>query len=218
MRHFIPGLAERMAWEMNYIGRPVPLINAGSGRDQHPTQALFDIYTLHRSFEREGGIDGRIIVMVGDLKRGRTVRSLSYLLTKYEKITIWFVSPPELQMEDDIKDYLRENGVRFEETDDLEKIIPEADVVYMTRIQKEWDKENESSEVDYSRYYFKVEYLDILGPNSAIMHPLPRVEEIPQEVDKDRRAVYWRQVRNGMHIRTALIAIIFGKDREILDY
>lgn len=213
MRTRQEGLAEKMAWMMNFIGRPVPVINAGSGKDQHPTQALLDIYTLHRSFENYGGIDGISIAMVGDLLRGRTVRSLSYLMTRYEGVKIYFVAPPELQMAEDIKEYLREHGLSFEERDNLQEVIPLVDAVYMTRIQKEWDKEGESSEIDYSRYYFQPEYLKLLKPNAVILHPLPRGAEIPPEVDNDKRAMYWRQERNGMWIRVALIAMIFGKDK-----
>ena len=198
MRHHLKDFAEKMAWMMNSIGRPVPIINAGSGKDQHPTQALLDIYTLYRSFENYGGIDGISIAMVGDLLRGRTVRSLSYLLKNYGKVKIYFVAPPELQIADDLKDYLREHEVLFEERDDLAEVIPLVDAVYMTRIQDEWDKGGESSEIDYGRYCFKPEYLKFLKPNAVILHPLPRRTEIPLEIDDDRRAMYWRQTRNGM--------------------
>lgn len=218
MRHFRKGLAEKMAWKMNFIGRPVPIINGGSGRDQHPTQALLDVYTLWRSFENYGGIDGISIVMAGDLRRGRTVRSLSYLMTRYERVKIYFVAPPELQMADDIKDYLREHGVCFKESDNLKKIIPLVDAIYMTRIQDEYDEKGESSKIDYSRFHFGTEYLKTLKSNAVILHPLPRRKEIPEEVDEDKRAMYWRQVRNGMWARAALIATIFKKDKEIMDY
>lgn len=218
MRHRSEGLAEKMAWLMNWIARPVPIINAGSGRDQHPTQALLDIYTLHRSFENYGGIDGKSIAMVGDLLRGRTVRSLSYLLKEYKDVKIYFVAPQELRMADDLKDYLREKSIYFEESDNLREVIPLVDAIYMTRIQSEHDKNGESAKIDYSRFYFKTEYLNLLKPNAVILHPFPRRGEIPVEVDDSKSAMYWRQIRNGMWARTALIAKIFRKDKEILDY
>jgi len=218
MRHHLKDFAEKMAWMMNFIGRPVPIINAGSGKDQHPTQALLDIYTLHRSFENYGGIDGISIAMTGDLLRGRTVRSLSYLLKNYKGVKIYFIASPELQIADDLKDYLKKHGVFFEERDNLAEVIPLVDAVYMTRIQDEWDQGGESSKTDYSRFYFKPEYLKLLKPNAVILHPLPRRAEIPLEVDNDKRAMYWRQTRNGMWIRAALIAIIFKRDKEIIDY
>jgi aspartate carbamoyltransferase catalytic subunit len=217
MRYPEAGFAERIALLLNDIGRPVPVINAGSGKDQHPTQALLDIYTLYRSFENYGGIDGKNIVFVGDLKRGRTVRSLAYLMRNYEDVTCYFVAPPALQMEDDLKEYLNEEGVAFEESNDLEKVIPLADAVYMTRIQDEYDEAGESKTVDYSGFQFKEEYLDILPSNGVIMHPLPRRNEIPLSVDRDKRAMYWRQARNGMWIRTALVAYIFRLEDKILD-
>lgn len=218
MRHPQAGFAERIAFLLNQISRPVPVINAGSGKDQHPTQALLDIYTLHRSFENYGGIDGKRIAFVGDLKRGRTVRSLAYLLRNYQGVKLYFVSPPELRMEEDLKAYLREHQVAFEETDKLQEVIPHVDAVYMTRIQDEYDEAGESRRIDYSAFHFKKEYLKILPPNAIIMHPLPRRAELPPEIDEDKRAIYWRQVRNGMWVRVSLIATIFRKDDEIRAY
>lgn len=218
MRHPQAGFAERIAFLLNQIGRPVPVINAGSGKDQHPTQALLDIYTLHRSFENYGGIDGKKIAFVGDLLRGRTVRSLVYLLRNYDGVKLYFVAPKGLQMGEDLKEYMSEQKVAFEEGEDLGKVIPLADAVYMTRIQDEYDEAGESKRIDYSRYHFKKEYLDILHPNAIIMHPLPRRGEIPVEIDEDRRAIYWRQVRNGMWVRVALVAKIMRKDTDIMEY
>jgi aspartate carbamoyltransferase catalytic subunit len=218
MRHVQERFAEKVAWLLNQTGRPVSVINAGSGKDQHPTQALLDIYTLHRSFENYGGIDGKAIAMVGDLLRGRTVRSLSYLLKNYDGVKIYFVAPRGLQMDKDLKAYLRENDVEFEESDDLEEVIPLVDAIYMTRIQDEYDEGDESKEIDYSKFHFRTDHLKILKPNAIIMHPLPRRAEINTEVDQDRRAMYWRQVRNGMWVRVALIAKIFNADKEIMGY
>jgi len=219
MRSQESGLAERMAWVLSHADRPVPIINAGSGRDQHPTQALLDIYTLQRSFEHQGGIDGKTIVFVGDLLRGRTVRSLSSVLTNYEGVRQIFAAPEAFQVSDDITAMLEARGAEFEKTASFEKVIPLADAIYMTRVQDEWDAvKGESSGVDVSAYCFTAAHLDALKPNAIIMHPLPRRGEISVEVDGDPRAMYWRQMRNGMWIRTALIAQIFERDGEIRDY
>jgi aspartate carbamoyltransferase catalytic subunit len=218
MRHVQERFAEKMAWLLNQTGRPVSVINAGSGRDQHPTQALLDIYTLHRSFENFGSIDGKVIAMAGDLLRGRTVRSLSYLLKNYDGVKIYFVAPRDLQMGKDLKDYLRENDVDFQESENLDEVIPLVDAIYMTRIQDEYDRGGESKKIDYSKFHLTAEHLKLLKPNAIIMHPLPRRAEISPEVDQDRRAMYWRQVRNGMWVRVALIAKIFLVDKEIMGY
>lgn len=214
MRHPAPGFVEKTAWVMNRAKRPVPVVSGGSGKDQHPTQALLDVYTLARSLP--GGVDGKTIVMVGDLKRGRTVRSLSYLMKNYRGVKLVFVSPPELRMESDILDFLRRHRIPFREADDLRAVLPEADAIYMTRIQDEHDVAQESSSVDYERFHFKAEHLKLLKPECAILHPLPRRHEIEPSVDDDERAVYWRQERNGMWIRAALLAYIFKADGAVL--
>lgn len=219
MRSEIGGLAERMAWALSNSERPIPIINAGSGKDQHPTQALLDIYTLQRSFENSGGIDGKHIVFVGDLARGRTVRSLSMLLTNYEDIKITFVAPNQLQATPDIQELLDKKGVAYSLSDNLRSIIPQADAIYMTRIQDEWDTTSgESAKIDTSNFCFGLKELDLLKSTAVIMHPLPRRNEISKDIDSDPRAVYWRQMRNGMWIRAALIAAIFDCDQDIQDY
>jgi len=179
---------------------------------------LLDIYTLHRSFENYGGIDGKAIAMVGDLLRGRTARSLSYFLKNYDGVRVYFVAPRDLQIGQDLKDYLRENDVDFEESENLDEIIPLVDAIYMTRIQDEYDQRGESKKINYSKFHFTGDHLKLLKPNAIIMHPLPRRAEISPEVDQDRRAMYWRQVRNGMWVRVALIAKIFLADTEIMSY
>ncbi len=213
MRHPAPGSAERTSWLLNRTNRPIPVLNAGSGKDQHPTQALLDIYTLHRQFN--GNIDGKRIVMVGDLKRGRTVRSLSYLMKNYKNITIDFVSPKEFKMESDILNFLEKHNIPYTETEDFTSVMPTADAIYMTRIQDEHDASGESKKVDYSPFYFKEEHLKMIKPSCILLHPLPRRFEIDAKVDKDERAVYWRQERNGMWIRAALIAYTFGVEDQI---
>lgn len=215
MRHHEPGFVERASWGLNGTPRPLPVINAGSGADQHPTQALLDIYTLNRYLP--GGLDGKRIVMVGDLKRGRTVRSLSYLMKNYNGVRLSFVAPEAFRMQPDILDFLDRHGIPHDETDDLLSAVKNADAVYMTRIQDEYDQTaGESKKVDYSPFHFTEKHLEKLPEKGIILHPLPRREEISTEIDEDPRAVYWRQERNGMWIRAALIAAIFGLEDEIL--
>lgn len=219
MRHPVGGFADRIAWMLSHTDRPVPVVNAGSGKDQHPTQALLDIYTLQRSLEvRRGGLEGARIAFVGDLARGRTVRSLSLLLRHFPGVHQVFVAPESLQIGSDITARLDEAGMRYECTDDFERIIPQVDAIYMTRIQDEWDAESERGRVDIRGFYFRAEHLKILQPHAIIMHPLPRRQEIAPEVDSDPRAKYWRQVRNGMWVRAVLIAMIFDRDQEIDRY
>lgn len=217
MRMKEDGFVEKAAWHLNSeTNRPVPIINAGSGTDQHPTQALLDIYTMTRLLE--GGIDGKNIVMVGDLKRGRTVRSLSYLMKNYKDVHLTYVSPEEFRMGLDILEFLRKQNIPYTETYDFLSAIKDADVIYMTRIQDEYDKNGESKKIDYSQYYFKPAHLQVIKPSCIIMHPLPRRDEIDPRVDRDERAVYWRQERNGMWIRAALIAYIFKVDSLIMEF
>lgn len=219
MRSEIQGFAERIAWLLANTDRPVPIVNAGSGKDQHPTQALLDIYTLQRSFEKTGGVQGKTIMFVGDLARGRTVRSLAYLLTNYPDVRQMFVAPQQLQVGRDILDQLDAAGVTYDVSTDFEAAIPAADAIYMTRIQDEWDDEpGESEKIDTGQYCFKARHLDRLRRSAVIMHPLPRRDEIETAVDSDPRAVYWRQVRNGMWIRVALIAAVFKRHDEIRNY
>lgn len=217
MRHPSEGYSERASFVLNSTRRPIPIINAGSGKDQHPTQALLDIYTLRKSFEKIGGLDNKTIMMVGDLKRGRTVRSLSYLLANFSDIKLIFSSPKAFRMESDIKSYLSKKGVQYIETEEFDECMPEADAIYMTRIQDEYDTQGESKDIPVEKYFFTTRHLEYLKSTSIVMHPLPRRKEIAEEVDKDPRAMYWRQVRNGMWTRSALIAYIFEMDKKILD-
>ena len=211
------GLAEKMAWELSNSSRPIPILNAGSGKDQHPTQALLDIYTLLRSFENKGGLKNRTVTFCGDLMRGRTVRSLSYLLTNFENIRQVFVAPPQLQVPDDVTAILQEKGVEFTKSDNLREAVTLSDAVYMTRIQDEWDEsKGESAKIDTSRFKFGAEELKLLPADGIIMHPLPRRDEIATCCDHDPRAMYWRQMRNGMWIRSALIAMTFGFENQIM--
>ncbi|MDZ8117196.1 aspartate carbamoyltransferase [Pontiella agarivorans] len=218
MRHPVGGFAERVAWMMAHTKREIPILNAGSGADQHPTQALLDIYTLQRSFEKIGGIDGKHVAFVGDLARGRTVRSLAWLLTLYKDMTLYFIAPDSLQIGQDILDQLDEAGTKYVVTEDFESVMPKADAIYMTRIQDEWDVDGDGSTTEASDYYIGAEHMDIIKDTTVILHPLPRRQEISTEIDNDPRAVYWRQMRNGMWIRAALILKTFGREDEVNRY
>ena len=204
MRHNEPGSAE-IAAEVS----SVPVINAGDGSGQHPTQALLDLYTIKDSFST---IDNLTFAMVGDLKYGRTVRSLSYLLTKYNNIKIYYVSPVVCKMDQDIKDYLTANSVEWEEVSSLEKVLPLVDCVYMTRIQKERFHDPKDYENAAGKYILDMEKVSLMQEKSIIMHPLPRVDEISKEVDKNHRAQYFNQARNGLYVRMALLYLLLRND------
>jgi aspartate carbamoyltransferase catalytic subunit len=206
MRHNEPGSAKRASEASS-----VPVINAGDGSGQHPTQALLDLYTIKDCFPT---IDGLSIAMVGDLKYGRTVRSLSYLLTKYDNITIYFVSPSVCRMDDDLKDYLTANNVEWQEEDSLEKVLPLVDCVYMTRIQKERFNDLEDYQRASGKYILGLDQVKLMKGKSIIMHPLPRVDEISREVDDDPRAKYFEQAENGIYIRMALLFLLLGNDQK----
>lgn len=217
MRTREPGRAAQAARLMDTIARPIPVINAGSGSDQHPTQALLDIYTLEHGFASRGGIDGKVIGMMGDLKRGRTVRSLCYLIKNYFDVRLVFVAPKQFAMEDDVKSHLEEHGIPFTETERLEEVLPTLDALYVTRMQTEWDSANESRAVELERFSVGSKELAMLKPEALIMHPLPRGPEIDPAVDADPRAMYWRQERNGMWMRVAVLAKIFRLESRIRD-
>jgi len=185
----------------------VPIINAGDGPGQHPTQALVDIYTIKKELKR---IDGISIAMVGDLARGRTVRSLSYLLGKFSDIKIYFVAPEAVKMRDDIKEYLKRHDIWFTEERDLRRVAPKVEVIYQTRIQKERTNLLLSYEKEEGFYIVNQEILDLMKKEAIIMHPLPRVNEISAEVDSDPRAAYFRQAENGLYVRMALLKMILA--------
>jgi len=212
MRTKESGRAAQAADLMNGIPRPVPVINAGSGSDQHPTQALLDIYTLQRSFEEHGGIDGKVIGMMGDLKRGRTVRSLCYLMKNYQGVRLVFIAPEQFAMQPDVKAHLDEHRIPYHETTRLDEALPSLDALYVTRMQTEWDTAGESRSVDLSRFSIGAPQLTRLKRDAIIMHPLPRGPEIDPSVDQDPRAMYWRQERNGMWMRAAVLMKIFGAE------
>ena len=197
LRHNEDGAARRAASVST-----VPVINAGDGKGQHPTQALLDLYTIR---DELGRIDGVRVAMVGDLANGRTVRSLTYLLSKFREIEIWFVAPPAVAMRDDIKHHLDEHRIPWVETQDLNAVLPQVDVVYQTRIQKERFDSPEAYNAVKGVYRIDKASMARMRKYAILMHPLPRVDEIAPEVDDDPRSAYFRQARNGLHIRMALL-------------
>jgi aspartate carbamoyltransferase catalytic subunit len=197
LRHNEEGAAKRAAAVSS-----VPVINAGDGPGQHPTQALLDLYTIR---DELGHIDGVRIAMVGDLANGRTVRSLAYLLSKFRDIRICFVAPPQVAMRDDIKEHLDEHHVQWVESQDLDAVLPQVDVIYQTRIQKERFTDEASYLALKGVYRIDASSLARMRKEAIVMHPLPRIDEIAPEVDADPRAAYFRQARNGLYIRMALL-------------
>ena len=210
MRSGEPGLAARAARLMDSIARPVPIVNAGSGPDQHPTQALLDIYTLDRSFAGRGGIEGKTIGMMGDLARGRTVRSLCHLLRHYPGVRLRFLSPAAFRMRGDVRELLGRHGIEYEETESPATVLPELDALYLTRLQSEYDEPGETARFDHTRFGVGPEELARMKRDAIVMHPLPRGPELDPRVDEDPRAMYWRQERNGMWVRVALLIRILG--------
>jgi len=204
MRHFESGSARRAADVSS-----VPIINAGDGPGQHPTQSLLDVYTIQKEI---GQLDGIKVAMVGDLANGRTARSLAYLLSKYEDVKVFFVAPHVVRMKDDIKSHLDENGIEWEEADDLIAVVKEVDVVYMTRIQRErFGDRIEDYEKARGKYIIDDRTMAALPDTSVVLHPLPRVDEIAPEVDSDPRAAYFRQAHNGLYIRMALLRMVLDR-------
>src|ERR1051325_3289494 len=204
---------------------PVPVINAGDGNGgQHPTQALLDLYTIYR----ERSLDGLSIAFIGELDRGRTARSLAYLLAKFERIRIFFVSPREMQMKADIFEYLDRHGVSYDLSDDLDRVIGEVDVVYQTRIRPErfakpdvidgalgWLAiDHRQSTVgndvrpDLRCFTIDSSVLRKMKHDALILHPLPRTVELDETVDSDPRALYFRQAANGLYVRMALLTML----------
>lgn len=193
MRHHETGAAEQAAAVSS-----VPIINAGDGKGEHPTQALLDMRTIK---EERGRLNDLNVVIGGDLTHGRTARSLALLLSMYESNHIDFVSTPDLRMGDDIKSHLHETGTSFNETDDMYAAVREADVVYWTRLQKERLRDQNLR----SEFTIGQAVLQVMPADAIIMHPLPRVGEIERCVDADPRAIYFDQVEHGLHTRMALL-------------
>jgi aspartate carbamoyltransferase catalytic subunit len=197
LRHTEQGGAKRAA-----AVSPVPVINAGDGNGgQHPTQALLDLYTIYR----ERRLEGLSIAIIGELDRGRTARSLAYLLSKFERVKIYFVSPPQMQMRADILQHLEEHGVWYALESDIDKVIGHVDVVYQTRILPE----RLASCDELRRYAIDSSVLQMMKSDAMILHPLPRTVELDKKVDSDPRALYFRQATNGLFVRMALLTMVW---------
>ncbi|MBP6946362.1 MAG: aspartate carbamoyltransferase [Candidatus Pacebacteria bacterium] len=185
----------------------VSVINGGDGIGQHPTQAFLDLYTIFREI---GRTDDFHIAFVGNLAYYRAARSLAYLLAKYNNVKMTFVSGPELAMKDDVKEYLKERGVQFTETDDLAGAMREADVVYQTRIAEEWIPDHDQYEKLRGKYVIDRALVDQMKEGSILIHPLPRAGEITPEVDDSPHAVYFKQAEYGVLVRMALLKLLLG--------
>lgn len=205
LRYHEEGGAERA-----HRSSPIPIINAGDGIGQHPTQALLDLFTIKEKF---GRIDGLDIALVGDLANGRTVRSLCYFLAKhYPNNRVHLVSPEQTRMRDDVKKYLGKYGVSYHELDELDKVLPVANVIYQTRVQRERFKDNHALFKEVTKASEKLAITRTVArrmkKDAIIMHPLPRVTELSRAVDSNPRAFYFQQAQNGLFIRMALLQMV----------
>jgi len=201
LRHFSAGAARRAA-----NAADTPVINAGDGPGQHPTQALLDTYTIYNEL---GRLENLKIGLVGDLANGRTVRSLASMMTNFSGVSFYFIAPDVVKMGQDIKDELDEKGIRWEESEDLLGVASEVDVLYQTRIQKErFGDRLDEYEACRGVYTVDAAVMDAMRRDAVVMHPLPRLDEITTEVDSDPRAAYFRQARNGLYVRMALLKVL----------
>ncbi len=201
MRHQLEGSA-RYASEIS----SVPIVNAGDGANQHPTQTMLDLYSIRKT---QGTLDNLNIFFVGDLKYGRTVHSLVMAMSRW-KTTFNFISPEELQMPDEIKIYLENLGLKYYEHNDFTDIISRADIIYMTRVQRERFSDPMEYEKVKNVYVLKNSLLANTKPNMRILHPLPRVNEISTDVDANPKAYYFEQALNGVFTRQAILCKLLG--------
>jgi aspartate carbamoyltransferase len=252
MRAPYPAFAEACAYLMNDMDRAsdmdrlghggVPIVNGGSGADEHPTQALLDIYTLQQAFSFESkkdssrrtrfddlrrkfgnltrGLDHKVYCFCGDIGRGRTVRSLAILLSLYQNVTMRFIYPdhPKLMLSDDLREFLEQRHIPFTEGHDLREVIRDIDVLYMTRIQREHDRDEHYDPEALRACQLTADLVHEMKDYAAIMHPFPRNgrdPEIPFEIDDDPRAMYFEQSHNGMWVRAALLSYLFNVDGDI---
>src|SRR4030095_9508601 len=185
-----------------------PVINAGDGTGEHPTQALLDTFTI---MEELGRLDNLNVTMLGDLKYGRTVHSLARLLSRFRDIKLNYVSPDILRMPREVMDEVAEKNVPQAEFNSLEKVLPETDVLYVTRVQKERFEDPADYEKVKGAYVIDPEIMKAAKENMIVMHPLPRVGEISVDFDDDPRAAYFRQMEYGLYVRMALLAMVLGK-------
>lgn len=202
MRHYLEGAA-RYASEVS----PVPVINAGDGANQHPTQTMLDLYSIYKT---QGTLENLNIYLVGDLKYGRTVHSLIMALRHFNP-TLHFIAPEELSLPNEYKDFCKENNIKFEEHNDFNAdVISNADILYMTRVQRE----RFTDPMEYERvkdvYILRASMFEKARENMKILHPLPRVNEIDYDVDNDPHAYYFEQARNGLYARQAIICDVLG--------
>ena len=255
MRARYPDFAEACAYLMNdldhhsdidrYGQRGVPIINGGSGADEHPTQALLDVYTLQTIFSFESikdsslrtrfdelrkkyrtltrGLNNKVYCFCGDIGRGRTVRSLATLLSLYEDVTMYFVYPPhpKLELSTELEDSLIERGVKVRREHRLEDVVEKIDMLYMTRIQHEHDHDEHYNSEDMEACKLTPELVGRMKEHAPILHPFPRNgrdPEIPFEIDTDPRAAYFEQSHNGTWVRAALLSHLFRADGEIYSY
>jgi aspartate carbamoyltransferase catalytic subunit len=201
-RHYQMGAAEEMA-----RASTVPILNAGDGANQHPSQGLLDLYTIKNE---HGRLENLKIAFVGDVLNSRTLRSLVPLLMLYSGNKFYFISPKELKLDDEYKKFLQDNNVDFVELDELNGTLPEVDVLYMTRVQKERFANVADYEKVKDSFILTPEHVAKLKGDAIIMHPLPRINEINPEIDNDSRAAYFRQAQNGLYVRMALLLYVFG--------
>ncbi|MDP9363272.1 MAG: aspartate carbamoyltransferase [Chloroflexota bacterium] len=204
LRHFEQGAAHRAAAVAG-----VPVLNAGDGPGEHPTQALLDLDTIRREL---GRVDGLRVALVGDLRFGRTARSLARLLRLTTGTELVFVSPPAVPMGDDVRAELDAAGVPHRDERDLAAVLPHVDVIYQTRIQRERFATEEEYQASRGVYVIDRAAMARLNPGAVVLHPLPRVDEIAPEVDADPRAAYFRQAHNGVFVRMALLAQVLGAE------
>ncbi|MBI2523963.1 aspartate carbamoyltransferase [Candidatus Peregrinibacteria bacterium] len=200
LRHSEVGAAERAARVSS-----VPIINGGDGSREHPTQSLLDLYTIHKEL---GRMDKFHMGLMGDLLYGRTIHSLIYLLSLSNEIEVTLIAPPPLKLPKEYRDFLTAHRIPFHETDNLPEALPHLDVLYVTRIQKERFTDPLLYQRMQHTFILTKTLAETLPKHAIILHPLPRVDEIPTEVDADPRAAYFQQARNGLSIRMALLAKI----------
>lgn len=212
MRHPKDGSAKEAADALDdfrvMTGRHVPFVNAGDGKNEHPTQALLDVFTIQEECRRLTGLH---VALAGDLANGRTVHSLTKLLSLYPDVRFTFASPAELRMPDKFKRSLSDAGIRFNEADAIEDALG-ADVLYMTRVQKE--RFEDPAEYERLKDAFKLDAAMLKGRDTVVMHPLPRVDELSRDVDGLPNAAYFRQAQNGVPMRMALLHALMNVDRQ----
>ncbi len=201
MRHPLDGSSR---WASEVAG--IPIINAGDGANQHPTQCLLDMYSIRKT---QGSLDDIHIAFVGDLKYGRTVHSLTIALSQFNT-TFHLVSPPELKLPSAVKKYIKDAGLSYHQYTDLDEVMDKVDILYMTRIQKERFADPMEYEKVKNSYILKNEMLENSKENMRVLHPLPRVNEIEEDVDLNPKAYYFQQALNGVYVREALLARTLG--------